>query len=121
MPEANVLVVDDCADTRRLLKLLLEAKGFRVDCAANGQEALARLRHDKPPCLILTDLHMPIMDGETFCQELRHDPVLASIPLMVISGEIDVAEIAASLKVEIYFRKPVTPFRLLNAVRQKCP
>ena len=102
------------------MRSLLEAEGFRVDCAANGQEALERLHQGEPPCVILTDLKMPVMDGQRLCQELRQDPALAPIPIIVISGEADLPQIAARLDVAGYCWKPFLFTWLMERVRRVC-
>jgi signal transduction histidine kinase/DNA-binding response OmpR family regulator/HAMP domain-containing protein len=70
-PPCRVLVVEDEADMRRLLRRTLKQAGWAVAEAANGREALARLAEDQPH-LILLDLMMPEMDGSTFVEALRH-------------------------------------------------
>src|SRR5688500_52238 len=69
----------------------LDLVGYRVDCAANGEEALAHLRKGPLPRLILLDLMMPVMNGWQFRQQQLRDPVLAPIPVVVVSalGKLD--------------------------------
>lgn len=85
--ERPVLIVDDDLDIREALTDVLEDRGFGVLTAANGLEALKVLRGAMlPPSVILLDLMMPIMDGYGFLQEYKNDPVLASIPLAIITA-----------------------------------
>jgi CheY-like chemotaxis protein len=112
-----VLVVENDDSTREALKTLLEAAGFCVACAANGREALDLLRRTKFPGAILLDLAMPVMNGWQFRQEQRQDPALALIPVLLLSGEIDLMEQAASLEVAGYFPKPVEVGDLLATLR----
>jgi chemosensory pili system protein ChpA (sensor histidine kinase/response regulator) len=80
-----VLVVDDLAAARALLAQVLEDElGARVVVAADGDDALARVR-DERPALVLLDLWMPGMDGPTFCRRVRADPALARIPVVAIT------------------------------------
>src|SRR5690349_1848715 len=81
-----VLVVEDSTDARQMLASLLEVEGFAVRTAANGREALDQLRAGPPPCLILLDLMMPVMDGYQFRAEQRQDPGLSPIPVVVVSA-----------------------------------
>ncbi len=112
-----ILVVEDDDGTRNALALLLEAAGFRVDRAANGREALDRLQGSEPPCLILLDLSMAVMDGWTFRSHQRQAPALVSIPVILLSSEDDLPQIAASLEAAGYFQKPVEFGLLLAAIR----
>ena len=80
-----ILVVDDDADFRAGLRTALEMKGYQVDEAANGEEALLRLA-DKPPLLVLLDLQMPVMNGREMLQRMRATPDLKEVPVVIISG-----------------------------------
>ena len=80
-----ILVVDDDADFREGLRLALEMKGYQVEEAANGKEALDRIEQ-KPPLLVLLDLQMPVMNGRELLQKLRGAPDTKEIPVVIISG-----------------------------------
>src|ERR1700730_4081891 len=97
----HILIVEDDACIRGVMTALLEAKGYRVVSAGNGREALDLLIQTEPPCVILLDLTMPIMDGWTFRQAQTQAPALASIPVLVISGESDLPTHAASLNAAV--------------------
>jgi anti-anti-sigma factor len=111
----TVLVVEDHADTREVMKVFLEGEGYGVFCAADGQEALDSLRSAGRPSLILLDLMMDGMDGWQFRHEQRQDPALASIPVVVISAVDDALGGAAR-----FLQKPVEFDHLLAAVREHC-
>jgi CheY-like chemotaxis protein len=88
--------------------------------AVNGQDALTRLRaSDSLPCVILLDLMMPVMSGPEFYTEMRNDPALADIPVVVIS-----ADGSARIKVQSmggeFIPKPVRIETVLNAVESHC-
>ena len=83
---SNVLVVDDDPNLVRLMSKFLKLEGFAPVPASNGQEALAYLRGGGDASVILLDLRMPVMDGWAFRKEQRGDPVLAGIPIVVMSG-----------------------------------
>jgi CheY-like chemotaxis protein len=82
-----ILIVDDDLDIRELLAEALEGLGFTAVAAANGLEAARLIRSmETPPSLILLDLMMPIMDGYEFLQERSNDPLLAAIPVAIITA-----------------------------------
>ena len=85
-PAPQVLVVeDDPAITSSLIETLME-EGFEVDAAANGREALDRLRGGPRPAAIILDLMMPVMDGWDFRSAQLRDPVLRDIPVVVVTA-----------------------------------
>ena len=83
---AQVLVVDDDAETRDLLGRMLDQEGCAVAEAGNGKEALARVAEHKPD-LILLDLMMPVMDGFEFTRELRKQDAGRDIPIIVSTAK----------------------------------
>ena len=83
----QVLVVDDDADVRALYADALAESGHTVAMAADGSAALEHLRDGDHPCVILTDLRMPRMDGFELRRAVGRDPQLASIPIVVITGD----------------------------------
>src|SRR5260370_24168412 len=80
-----ILIVDDDADFRVALRAALEMKGYQVDEAAHGEEALAKVA-EKPPLLVLLDLQMPVMNGREMLQQMRATPGLQDLPVVIISG-----------------------------------
>ena len=83
----GVLVVEDDEDIRADLTAILRVKGFAVDEAANGKEALARLRDGERPCLMVLDLMMPVMNGWELRAAMLTDGDLAKVPVVVVSGK----------------------------------
>ena len=81
-----VLVVEDDADVREAITLVMEASGYEAVGAADGQEAMELLRSLPAPCIILLDLMMPRKDGWQFRAEQMGDPALADIPVIVLSA-----------------------------------
>ena len=84
--DGPVLVVDDDLDSREALSQILEDQGFGVLTAGNGQEALAVLRRELRPSVILLDLMMPIMDGYGFLDAYRNDTSLVVVPVAIITA-----------------------------------
>lgn len=113
----QVLVVEDNADIRGTVQLVLEAEGFQVLVAANGEEALLQLRAAATlPSVILLDLMMPVMDGYAFREVQRRDPKLCSIPIVVLTADGHAETRAASLGAAGFLQKPVDLDELVAAV-----
>lgn len=112
----DILIVEDDEQIRKTLTRSLSGKGYSVATARNGQEALAGLeRCASPPRVIITDLMMPVMDGWTFRQQLLARPLLAKIPVIILSGS-GCDESVATLPAVRYVTKPVTLRELFDTV-----
>lgn len=114
----TVLLIDDQADVREVLRLLLEREGFRAVEAGDGVEALRLLRQNQPELIIL-DLLMPEMDGYEFLAQ-----VPAGIPLIVMSGVDERLSHRAMLShagIRSVLRKPVRIEDIQKAVRAALP
>jgi CheY-like chemotaxis protein len=83
---ATILVIEDDRDIRECMADALEMEGYAVASAGNGREALDRLRRGLRPDLILLDLLMPVMNGWEFRQVQLADPLLAGIPVVIVSA-----------------------------------
>ena len=109
----RILVIDDDAVIRDLLRLVLEDEGYEVTEAANGLEGLQRYQED-PTDLVITDLMMPGMDGLELMKTLQR--VTPTPVLMAISG--DQAALTQAREITPYtFAKPLPLEQLLAAVR----
>ena len=84
-PRARVLVVDDEADLVRILQFGLQAIGYQVETASDGQEALKKARETKPD-IILLDLMLPKLDGYKVCRLLKFDERYKNIPIIILSA-----------------------------------
>jgi CheY-like chemotaxis protein len=80
------LVVDDSMLIRHTVCRFLEERGFAVESAANGQDALEALERMSPD-LIITDMQMPKMDGGEFIDALKNSPKTATIPVIILAGK----------------------------------
>jgi CheY-like chemotaxis protein/predicted transcriptional regulator len=116
----RVLVVDDDADIRQQLAEILAEEGYDVITAANGREALERLRDGGRPSLILLDLRMPVMDGWALRAELKKDPRMQQIPVVLLSGQGNAREEATRLDAHACLVKPVPYPTLLGTVQKFC-
>ena len=115
----TVLVVDDDKDIRDTLRDALEMAGYRIIEAADGHEALSRLRSLEDLgdlCLVLADVHMPRLDGPALARAIRADAQLEHVRILVLSSS---PEYAAGLADEI-LTKPCDLNELRNAVARLC-
>jgi len=98
----TILVIDDDPELVKFLTLLLQDNGYTPISAFNGQQGLDRIRADGPD-LVLLDITMPEKSGVRFYREVRDDPALASIPIVMVTG------VAIDFKKFIHSRRQVPP------------
>ncbi len=115
----RVLVIDDDPDALALIRLMLRRRGYEVETAPGGVEALEFLAANELPDLILLDLMMPFMDGHEVCTRLRADPRTASLPVIVLTAKSQVSSRmeAMELGADDYIVKPVHPDELTACIR----
>ena len=119
-PARSLLVVEDDGDIRDTLVEVLTDAGYTVAAAENGKVALEALRSGAPlPALVFLDLMMPVMDGITFCDLKRQDPMLAGIPVVVMSADPHAKDKLGDA-VDGYLRKPMTLDAVLTVAAQYC-
>jgi two-component system nitrogen regulation response regulator NtrX len=117
-----VLIVDDDEDLRTAVRGVLENAGYPTAEANDGQEALAFMQQaqDKP-ALLLLDLMMPSMDGWQLRGRLRTDPVLAAIPIVIMTAHAGVLRAVSNARPETpVLSKPLDVVRLLQVVATYC-
>ncbi len=114
----TILFVDDVSMFRELGAVFLARTG-RVLTASSGEEAL-RIAREQRPDLILTDLDMPEMDGETLCRTIKSDPVLANTPVIILMGARDAHDHArvALAGANDVLTKPMSRLALLESVNR---
>ena len=114
----RVLVVDDAWSVRRSMQQLLEDAGYEVATAADGFEALERLRA-KVPAVVLTDLEMPNLNGLELARRMKEIPQWSAIPVVMITSRTSTKHRAEGLKagVDVYLTKPYLDADLLAQVR----
>ncbi|AOY59800.1 MULTISPECIES: response regulator transcription factor [Desulfococcus] len=88
MSQKVVLVVDDEPDVISIVGGRLKKAGFAVEAAYNGNEALEKVRAKRPDCIVL-DVMMPEKDGYEVCAELKKDPNLSDIPIVMLTAVAD--------------------------------
>jgi len=115
----QILVVDDCGVTRKLLSFMIKGGGFRTAQAGNGVEGLEKLAIMDVD-LIVTDLNMPLMDGLEFSMNVRSIDAYKHIPIIMLTteaGEEDRKK-GEEAGVSAYLVKPVLPTTLLGEIKK---
>jgi CheY-like chemotaxis protein len=115
---ARVLLVDDDDDIREVLMDVLAAEGYRTEAAKDGLDALAKLDTGDRTLVIVLDMMMPRMDGETFLKELRSNPAMIDTPVVVISGNAAARAKAQELQAAACLMKPFELDELLHVLRR---
>lgn len=117
MSEVTILVVDDDPKNSKIVGAYLKAGGYTVEFAADGEEALEKLR-DFPPELILLDVFMPAMSGLELGEALKSDPRTRGIPILAMSSYHEYATGAPrrDLAADDFIKKPVRMDLLLEKV-----
>jgi len=118
----KVLVVDDEPDVVRYFTAVLEENGYAPTSAADGIEALAKVRQD-PPDLVMLDITMPNHSGVRVYRELKEDAALKKIPVVIVTGISHSFKQFISSRSQVpppegYLEKPVTPEAILGEVRR---
>jgi len=113
-----VLVVEDDPSVRGLLQTLLSAEGYDVATASDGLAGLGQAS-SCPPALVLLDLMMPDLGGVRVLEEMRDDPALVDVPVIVVTGQVDaVPAMRELLGDDNVFLKPFAVVELLARVGQ---
>ena len=119
MKAATILVVDDSADHRRIAARILAAGGYRVALAKNAEEARLLLATVPPDAAVL-DWNLPGDSGIDLAREIRRDPRLARLPLIMLSVNARVLDQVQGLRegeLNAYLTKPVAPAELLARLK----
>jgi two-component system alkaline phosphatase synthesis response regulator PhoP len=121
---AKILLIDDDVDFVAATKIVLESAPYEVIVANEGNEGLQKAREEKPD-LILLDVIMPIKDGFTAAEQLKKDPQLSKIPVLMLTAFSSKGQETTiprsrgfTLEAEDYIEKPVTPEELLDRVKR---
>ena len=116
----KVVCVEDESEIIDLIRLILGRKGFDLTGATGGLEGLETIRRVKPD-LVLLDLMMPDMDGWEVYQQMKADPELKNIPVIVVTAKAQSIDKILGLhiaKVDDYVTKPFGPQELLQSVER---
>ena len=118
MPK-RILIVEDTRTIVMVEKMMLAGRNFTIDIATDGEEGLAKARALKPD-LILADIMMPKMDGIEMCRQIKSDPDLKEIPVVMVTtkGEPEKVEQAFLAGCSDYLTKPIDKLELIKKVEK---
>lgn len=114
----RILAVDDVPSNLEILQVRLEAQGYEVITAADGEEALAKIREFEPD-LVLLDIMMPKIDGIEVVKRLKRDASLSFLPVILVTAKADTQDVVAGLEAgaDDYLTKPFEQAALVARVR----
>ena len=118
MAKSKVLVIEDEPDILEVIQYNLEREGHKVIACRNGEQGLSKIRTDNPDLVIL-DLMLPGMDGVEVCRQVKSDPVLRAIPIIMVTAKSEESDIVLGLGIgaDDYITKPFSPRELIARVK----
>lgn len=116
----TVLVVEDDPGALDGLVYYLQSRGLDAVAALGGDAALRSLRDGLRPCVIVTDVVMPEIDGWELLAAVRADPMLSAVPIVMCSGHPEHVSRALQAGARAYLPKPVDPVHVADAVQRYC-
>ena len=118
----RILIVDDDSDLVEAISMILKSKHYEVIVAYGGVEGLEKTKTEKPDLIVL-DVMMPDKDGYTVCKELKADPVLCEIPVLLLTAVVSHIsttrfshQMGMETEADDYMDKPVEPVELAKRV-----
>ena len=115
----HILIVDDEVELVEIMKMRLEAAGFEITAAHNGEEGLGKAKKEMPNLIIL-DLMLPTMDGYKVCGLLKRDHRYARIPIIMFTARAQEEDrkIAEEVGADVYMTKPFDGDALLEKIKE---
>lgn len=118
----RILIIDDDPDLVEAISMILKSKHYEVIVAYGGVEGLEKTKTEKPDLIVL-DVMMPDKDGYTVCKELKADPVLCEIPVLLLTAVVSHIsttrfshQMGMETEADDYLDKPVEPVELVKRV-----
>ncbi len=123
---SKILIVDDDPDFVEATRLVVEAHGYEVISAANGDQGLAKVREEGPDLVILDVVMASVLDGLHMSEEMYRDPSHREIPVLMVTSiaNIDYAALFPTdetIHIDAFLSKPVPPDRLLSEIERLLP
>jgi CheY-like chemotaxis protein len=124
--QGKILAVDDDPDFLEYTRIVLESQGYEVRTATSTEAALNLMRQDKPDVVLLDVMMTYVLDGVHITRQMRDDPELRRVPIIMISAIVSREEASVFptdeyLSVDAFLTKPVDPADLLKQVAKLMP
>ncbi len=118
LPVKRILIIEDDRDIIELVRYNLSNEGFQVTAASDGSTGLAQIKQS-PPDLLLLDLMLPKLSGLDICKEVRRDPSLNRLPILMLTARGSEADrvVGLELGADDYVTKPFSPRELVARVK----
>ncbi|MEY3763554.1 MAG: hypothetical protein RLZ42_214 [Armatimonadota bacterium] len=115
----RILVTDDEPNIVRLIQVNLERQGFQVETANNGAQALEKIRANRPD-LLVSDVMMPEMDGFELLSNIRRDPALENLPVIMLTAKAQDRDVLEGYTrgADMYLTKPSNPIELVTFAKR---
>ena len=116
----NILIVDDSASMRQMVNFTLTESGYTVIEATNGQDGLNKLNETDNLKLVVSDIHMPIMDGINFIKNVRAGAKHKFVPIIILTTESEqnMQNEGKKAGASAWIVKPFTPEQLIDTVKK---
>ncbi len=112
---AKIFIADDDADILQIIAMMLQTQGYNVDISNNANDIFSYAEEDLPE-LILLDIWMSGIDGREICARLKKNPATKNIPILFISANSSIEEIAKEFKADGFIAKPFEMDYLLKRI-----
>ena len=113
----RLLYIDDEEGLRNMVSEMFKRLGYQVMCAENGRQGVEKARIWQPDC-ILTDFHMPVMNGDRVISELRATPATSRTPIFVLSASVGAEDASLQAGANQVFSKPANLYDLNLVIRE---
>lgn len=119
MDQKKILIVDDESDLVEMISIRLEANNYQVVAAYDGQQALEKVRTEKPDLIVL-DIMIPKLDGYKVCRMLKFDEKYKHIPIILFSARAQESDklLGEQVGADAYITKPFEPKTLLDKIQE---
>jgi CheY-like chemotaxis protein len=124
MKSRRILIIDDDAELVGVLKTVLESRGYEVEWALDSEEGIRKARRARPDLVLLDMMMRTISEGVTAAQEIKNDPKLSSVPIIMMTAVSQETGFSFSpeadrdyLPIDSLLEKPVDPQTLLREIK----